>query len=224
VDFLIGTFPTEPTATLEVSISSDGEENMSDGECFGPPSQTGCKCAGSAMCPDSNPGEPFESGSWQDKVCARVQNSAVILAKYWGPSEILAAEDETDQETGLLRGPGVSDLTFFEAIVQSTGGKLIVIPDDDPVPSGPSIFGVIGACCLQTGLCRDDVTEAECASLSGTHQGESSTCDGLAEPCADVIPATSDWGVIVLTLTILAGATAMLRWRTRGRTPSWPIA
>jgi len=211
VDFVVGTFPAAPWPTLEISISSDGKENNSDGECLGPHSETGCKCPGSEptdSCPE--PAVPFEAGSWQDKVCTKIQNNAVFLATYWGPEELLIAAGETDQETGQLRGPGVSDLTFFRAVAEATGGHLVVVPDNAPVPGGVSSFGVSGACCLPNGQCQDDVTQAECVVLQGTHQGENSTCDNLPQACV-AIPAMSDWGMLALTLAVLVGGTIVLR-------------
>jgi hypothetical protein len=213
VDFVVGTFPSAPWPTLEISISSDGAENNSDGECFGPPSQSGTEC-NSAEAVDA-----FDAGSWQEKVCTKIQNNAVFLAKYWGPPEILASAVESDRETGQLRGAGVSDLTFFQALVQATGGSLIVIPLDDPVPSGPSIFGVEGACCLPTGQCQDGATQAECASLQGAHQGENSTCDNLPVACQPSIPAVSEWGMVALTLMVMVGGTIMLRRKKHSSVP-----
>jgi hypothetical protein len=202
VDFVVATFPTAPWPTLEISISSDGKENNSSGDCVGPPTSDGSSCDPEV--------DPFDEGSWQRKVCDKIRNSAVFLAKYWGPPEMLLASGETDQETGQLRGTGVSDLTFFQALVEATGGSLIVIPLDDPIPSGSSIFGVEGACCLPTGQCQDGASQAECASLQGTHQGENSTCDSLPAACQPSIPAVSEWGMVALTLLVMVGGTIML--------------
>jgi hypothetical protein len=213
VDFVVGTFPSAPWPTLEISISSDGAENNSNGECFGPPSQSGTECN------DADAVDPFDAGSWQEKVCTKIQSKAVFLAKYWGPPEILASAVETDLETGQLRGASVSDLTFFQALVQATGGSMIVIPLDDTVPSGPSSFGVQGACCLPTGQCQDDASQAECASLNGTHQGENTTCDNLPQPCVASIPAVSEWGMVALTLMVMVGGTIMLRRKKHSSVP-----
>ncbi len=213
VDFVVGTFPSAPWPTLEISISSDGKENNTEPghECYGPHSTQGNSCVLEE--PDD---VLFDAGSWQDKVCTKIQNNAVFLATYWGPEELLLAAGETDQETGQLRGTGVSDLTFFRAVVEATGGRLVVVPDNAPVPSGVSSFGVIGACCLPTGQCQDAVTQAECAVLQGTHQGENSTCNDLPQACVATIPAISDWGMVVLALAVLVGGTIVLRrsWAT----------
>jgi hypothetical protein len=208
VDFVVGTFPAAPWPTLQISISSDGKENNSDGECVGPPSQSGTEC------PGPNAVDPFQVGSWQEKVCTKIQSNAVFLATYWGPLEILTAAGETDQETGQLRGSGVSDLTFFQALVEATGGNLVVVPDNGPVSGGASSFGVSGACCLPWGECRDAVTQAECASLNGTHEGENSTCNNLPQACVATIPAVSEWGIAVLSLAVLVGGTMVLRRRS----------
>jgi len=207
VDFLLATFPTAPWPTLEISISSDGNENNTDinDECHGPHSTNGSSCDVEV--------DPFDEGSWQRKVCEKIQNNAVFLAKYWGPPKKLALGAETDEETGLLRGAGVSDLTFFQALVEATGGNMIVIPLDDPVPNGPSIFGVQGACCLPTGQCQNDTSQAECASLNGTHQGDGSTCDNLPMACQPSVPTVSGWGMAILTLFVLVGGTIMLKRR-----------
>ncbi len=63
-----------------------------------------------------------------------------------------------------------------------------------------------GACCnTATGGCNDGVTQANCAGAA--QQWNPGSCAGLNPPCSPTgaIPAVSEWGLIVLTLLLLAG-------------------
>jgi len=174
VDALVTAFPTSPMETLEVSISSDGLENNSSGPCLGPDSLGGMVCGG------------FDPGSWQQLVCDHAIGNAVMLVKLWGdtPPPLFRSSQTTDTETGqLLSSAGVSDAVFFQALADATGGTFTFIEDNPPPPSGPPAFGVTGACCLPDATCQEATTEAECAVLGGTHQGEDSVCAGAAGAC-----------------------------------------
>jgi hypothetical protein len=52
-----------------------------------------------------------------------------------------------------------------------------------------------GACSTADG-CRDNLTEAECAAIGGVWQGAGTTC-------ANAIPALSEWGMILMSATML---------------------
>jgi hypothetical protein len=206
VDFMVGEFPQASPQTLNVSISSDGEENNSDGPCLGPAASSGTTC------------DDFTAGSWQRKVCDHVQGKATAIVRYWNDFEMgsfVTGGADVDVETGMLLSGSVSDATFFQALAAATGGTFQAIGDVAAEPLGPSGFGTVGACCLLTGQCQDDVTQAECAVLSGVHQGESSTCDNLPMACQAIIPAVSEWGMIMLSLLVLAGGTIILGQRSR---------
>lgn len=142
VDALVAAFPAAPMETLEVSISSDGLENNSDGPCTGFDSTSGSTCTDV---------DPFDPGSWQRLVCDHAVGNAVMLAKLWGdtPPPLFRSSQTTDTETGqLLSSAGVSDAVFFRALADATGGTFTFIEDNPPPPSGPPAFGVTGACCL----------------------------------------------------------------------------
>jgi hypothetical protein len=210
VDFMAGEFPTAAPETLKVVISSDGEENNSDGLCLGPSAVGGTTCV------------DFTDGSWQRKVCDHVQGKATAIVRYWNDFNIgaLAAGDsEMDMETGLLRAAGVSDALFFEALVEATGGSFQSVVDSSAAPLGQSAFGVTGACCLPVGSCQDATTEAECAVLGGIHRGESSTCAGLASPCVATIPTVSEWGLVMMVLLVVLAGTVILLQRRNAYTP-----
>ncbi len=84
-----------------------------------------------------------------------------------------------------------------------------------------------GACCLRDGLCVDSMAESDCVDV-GTYQGDGIACatlpdsdgdgvvdcvdqcqgidDGIYAPgCEGAIPTLSHWGLIVLTMLLLAG-------------------
>ena len=75
------------------------------------------------------------------------------------------------------------------------------------------------ACCLSDGSCQN-LTEEACAGFSGAvFRGAGTAClgdnnnSGEDDACDDLflIPAVSDWGVLVLTLLLLTGGTLLLR-------------
>jgi len=198
VDALTTTFPSAPAGALRLAVSTDGEENNSDGECDGPHSLAGTACG------------TFDPGSWQQKVCDKMLGRAIVLARVWGDLEQSLTFGDVDEETGWLRGGGVSDSAFFEALAQATGGTFHFVNDTAPPVTGTPAFGASGACCLPTGQCQENVTQAECAVLDGVHQGENETCDNLPVACQPSIPAVSEWGVVVMSLLIMFGGTIIL--------------
>ena len=82
------------------------------------------------------------------------------------------------------------------------------------------------ACCLDDGSCQN-LTEEACAGFAGavfrgagtsclgdnTNGGEDDACDDLF-----LIPAVSDWGVLVLTLLLLTGGTILIHQMPRTTT------
>lgn len=75
-------------------------------------------------------------------------------------------------------------------------------------------------CCLPTNQCLegDDSTSGECEVMGGTF----GTGQGCAElECGQQIPATSEWGMIVLALLVMAAGTTVIR-RARSPTPFPP--
>jgi hypothetical protein len=201
VDAMAAEFPFASPQTLKVAISSDGEENNSDGSCLGPPSSGGTACVG------------FDDGSWQKQVCDHVQGKATVIVRYWNDFDIgMVAGGKSDAETGEFLAANVSDAMFFLALAEATGGSYQAVRDI-PVPSSSeSAFGAIGACCVASVGCYEQINQAECAVLNGTHQGESSTC--AAANCGTTIPTVSTWGFVVLAGFVLTAGTLVLRRRS----------
>lgn len=179
VDALLAAYPSALARTLEISVSTDGEENNSDGSCAGdrvllPP--FGGSPFGEAC------GE-FHPDSWQQKVCDHTIDNAVVLARFWGNLSLARAAKKADTETGALLASSVPDDVFFQALAEATGGAFTFIDDFPPEPTGPSAFGVTGACCLPDATCQEAITEAECAVLNGLHQGDASVCVDATGAC-----------------------------------------
>jgi hypothetical protein len=212
VDSIVGTFPAEPFQTLEISIISDGLENNSGGTCAGPASTAGNSCVLNA------PGDQlFDVGSWQRKVCDYMLGHAVANTTLWGDicNGCPLSGSGADVETGLLQGPGVSDVVFFQALAKATGGRFIHADTTPPPFTGTTPLGVTGACCLPSGQCQDNLTEAACSIQFGIHRGQGSTCDNLPTPCPPAIPTISLWGMVVLGLSIVAGGSLVVFQRQR---------
>ncbi len=193
VDALLAAFPVAADKSLEISVSTDGEENNSDGSCAGDRvllPQFGGSPFGEAC------GE-FHPDSWQQKVCDHTIGNAVVLARLWGDLSQGRVTGKVDAETGTLLGTGVPDATFFQALADATGGTFTFIDDFPAPPSGPPAFGVTGACCLSDGTCQESITEAECAVLGGTHQGDASICAEATGACC--LPSDTCQDAITLT-------------------------
>lgn len=186
VNELLASYPSALASTLQIRVSTDGEENNSDGPCAGdrqlyPPygsSPSGNSCVLAE--PDD---ELYAVGSWQRNVCDHTIGNAVVLARFWGDLSLPRKAKQTDVETGAALGSGVPDVVFFQALAEATGGSFTFIDDFPPEPSGPPAFGVTGACCLPDATCQEAITEAECAVLNGTHQGEATVCAETAGGC-----------------------------------------
>jgi hypothetical protein len=70
---------------------------------------------------------------------------------------------------------------------------------------------VTGACCLDRDTCVPDQTESECADQDGIYQGNGTQCvpDDLC--LRPYIPTVSEWGLVVMTLLVIAAATVVIR-------------
>lgn len=166
VDALVGEFPDAEPGQLVLAVSSDGEENNSDGECAGdrdllPPyggSDYGEQC-----------GE-FNPDSWQEKVCDKVVGNAVVLARHWGALGGARSTTAMDPETGEARTRSVSDWVFFQNLAETTGGAYTFMDDGAP----PSV----GACCMSNGQCQDGLTAVACAGLGSVYHGDGALCQG----------------------------------------------
>jgi len=204
VDVLTATFPFATDMARILAVSSDGGENFSEGQCAGPDSLSGSTCDNT---------DPFSAGSWQQLACGKIVGDAVAEVRYWGFFGEVSTESSSsiDPETGTQRSASVSDAAFFTALANATGGSILLLNDDPPPVTGSSIFGVVGACCLPNATCQESITEAECAVLSGLHQGAASTC--AVAGCGPVVPTTSDWGVLVLAFSVLSMGTIIVRRR-----------
>lgn len=104
-----------------LAISSDGEENNSDGPCFGPSSVAG---------PPN-----YDPGSWQALVRAKVLSQNIAFTRFWGT----VVRVGFDSETGEARGSGVPDSDFFADLAGATGGIYQAVGDGGPLP--PPFFG-----------------------------------------------------------------------------------
>jgi len=173
VDALAAAFPSAPQAARILAVSSDGAENFSDMNCAGPDSAAGMAC-----------GE-FDPGSWQQQVCDKIVGNGVAQIRFWGTFGGCGTTRTLglDSETGVLRSVGISDTIFFSALANATGGTFTFFEDNLPPPSGPPAFGVPGACCLPDATCQEPITQAECAALGGTHQGDASICADATGAC-----------------------------------------
>ncbi len=173
VDAMTAAFPGVPDKARILAVSSDGDENFSDMNCNGPNSVAGMTCGS------------FDPGSWQQLVCTKMVGNGVAQVRFWGafgPPNVKTSRT-IDPETATLRSASIPDTVFFQALADATGGSLVVLDDSPPPVTGPSIFGVIGACCLPDGTCQEPITEAECAVLNGTHQGDASVCADATGAC-----------------------------------------
>ncbi len=187
IDALTAAFPSVPDKARILAVSSDGDENTSDMNCVGPNSVAGMSCGG------------FDSGSWQQLVCNKIIGNSVAQVRFWGDFGAInnRAYQAIDPETGSLRSASVLDTIFFSALADATGGSIILLDDVPPPVTGPSIFGVTGACCLADTTCQESITEAECAALGGSHQGDASICADATGACC--LPDDTCQDAITLT-------------------------
>jgi len=202
VDTLVATFPGAAANARVLAVSSDGGENFSVGQCAGPHSPNGTTC---------DVTDPFDEGSWQGLACGKIVGNAIAQVRFWGTFGGTAVESSSliDPETGEQRADSVSDEAFFAALASATGGSILLLDDDATPVTGPSIYGVVGACCLPNGTCRNAITEAECSVLGGAHQGDSSTC--VDAGCGPVVPAASLWSAVVMAFLVLVAGTIRVR-------------
>jgi hypothetical protein len=129
---------TDGGATKILQVSSDGEENATPAAhpCFGPFSATSV--------------EPFDLGSWQNKVYVKAVGAVIVRIDLFNPGPIvsLAAQAVADPEGGAsanlqtfakLAASATTDHPatleeFFGALARATGGQLVVAHDEEPLP------------------------------------------------------------------------------------------
>lgn len=132
-DLLNTSFPGAPQGTKILAVSSDGGENNSGGECWGPPS---------SICPPP-PGN-YDAGSWEQKVWAKLASQNTVLVRYW--ASVLTTRSLVDVETGR-EVQGCTDAVIFQDIAASTGGSYDFMDDNyvPPIIPSPSmsITGVV---------------------------------------------------------------------------------
>ncbi len=104
---------------------------------------------------------------------------------------------------GCCLPPGFcKELTMQECLTQ--GGS-------DVVMVSPGKCGTVGACCFPDGTCRE-MAPGCCECMGGDPLGPQTRClgdlnsDGTDDACQEFIPTVSEWGLVVLTLFLLAGA------------------
>jgi len=75
-----------------------------------------------------------------------------------------------------------------------------------------SPWGMFGACCLSSSdaRCMDGTQEEKCRGIHGYYQGDGTICSEVMCP---VVPAVSEWGVVVMVLLVLTAATIVIRKR-----------
>lgn len=125
-DSLAQTFPNAAPGDLLLAVSSDGGENNSTGICSGPDS------AASTV--------PYSPGSWQNLVFAKLSVQSVIDVRYW--DDFASVNRRTTKIAGdppvpaqaardSLKTP--TDLSFFQALTNATGGNFSRQADGQPV-------------------------------------------------------------------------------------------
>ncbi len=68
---------------------------------------------------------------------------------------------------------------------------------------------ILGACCLDFDRLCVEIDLASCVEQHGRFQGPNSACrgeedgNGSDDACGEVIPAVSEWGLMVLALLLL---------------------
>ncbi|MCK4342807.1 MAG: choice-of-anchor L domain-containing protein [Phycisphaerae bacterium] len=82
-----------------------------------------------------------------------------------------------------------------------------------------------GACCLEDGYCQE-MTEADCEATGGEFLGDGTMClgdsneNGIDDACEAHVPTVTEWGLIVLTVLLLAAGTIIFSRRQRRVTPA----
>lgn len=195
VDALIEGVPNALPDELILAVSSDGVENDSDGECFGPSSAVGSECG------------QYSAGAWQQLVCDKVLGHSVVMARYWGAFATVTAGGGSDTETGGVAGAGVSDYVFFKNLAESSGGKFVFL-DDAPGPP-------VGACCNAIDRCQNGFTEGACTSIGGSYLSDGSDCSLVqCAPKPVVVPTLSGWSATIMSVsTVVAGSIVLRRRR-----------
>jgi|GEM_PF-2890362 len=149
--------PGFPAGDKVLALSTDGVENASIGPCSGP---------------NSLSGPPYDIGSWQQKVLAKIGGNGVLRVRHWDVFG-LGNDEAIDVESGGSLATGVSDAVTFLNVAGATGGTYEEMDD----------YGVSSeACCLPDGSC-DELTLDECAGASGTSHGPGSSCTASRACC-----------------------------------------
>ncbi|MFQ5495617.1 MAG: DUF4215 domain-containing protein [Phycisphaerae bacterium] len=73
-----------------------------------------------------------------------------------------------------------------------------------------------GACCLPGATCVTHLNEADCLAQGGAYAGDGTSCACRAQA---PIPAISQWGLVAMTLLVLAAGTVVLARRRRVSRP-----
>ena len=151
-----------PAPDKLLAVSSDGGENNSSGECAGPSSFSTTA--------------PYDLGSWQNKVHAKLAGQSIVLARFWNS----VARPTRDLETGeaLLAGK-VTDLNFFEQLSVANGGVFHPVVDSEPLP--PTFFSnplVNGGFETNGGLGTAEMRNWQIINLPGSQSD---------------VPGTGDW-------------------------------
>jgi len=129
----IGELTARPGGAAQriLSVSSDGVENESHGDCAGDPSETG---------------PPYDLDSWHRKVRdTAIAADVTVSTRLWAAQTSPLQGFASRQNEPALDGPSArqialraaSDEVFFEDLADSTGGTYQLILDSTPIlPSG----------------------------------------------------------------------------------------
>lgn len=123
-------------------------------------------------------------------------------------------------QTDAAGGDGVVVVAIDTGATAAAGDKIVI---SDPACAILEAGGTIncsttcpacpsGACCINTNAECVEISAGECASLRGIDHGAGSTC---AEVFVNghCIPAVSEWGLLGMTLLVLAAGTVVARRR-----------
>lgn len=121
-DTLAQTFPASEPGDLLLAASSDGGENASAGICAGPYS--------AADLP------PYTPGSWQNRVFEKLSAQSVVDVRFWDnfasvtrSARKIAGDPPVPAAPSDAVTKAVTDLNFFQALAQATGGNFSRMPD-----------------------------------------------------------------------------------------------
>jgi hypothetical protein len=118
-DYITAGFPEATQGSKIIAVSSDGGENNSNDNCFGPFSISGPPPPGN-----------YDAGSWQAQVWNKFQAQAITNIRYWGELGEMGARE--DIETGKMRANSIDDAVFFQDVAESNGGEYELMSDSPP--------------------------------------------------------------------------------------------